>query len=451
VRQGLARLKHLFELHEDQDADQNIDATMRKAMVMRGTNLWVLMFAILIASIGLNVNSTAVIIGAMLISPLMGPIIGVGYGLGINDFELIRASLRNLLVFVLIALCTSTLYFSVSPLGQVNSELLARTTPTIWDVLIAFCGGAAGAIALTRKEKSTVIPGVAIATALMPPLCTAGYGLAKAQPEYFVGAFYLFLINSVFISLATLLIVRILDLPQHAFVSLKAQQRARWWIGVVVSLTLLPSVYLAARLVQDEIYLSNARRFVADLNIHYPGTLTLQQQFNPRAARIELTLAGDRLSPVQQQTLQTSLAAYGLQGTQLVLRETGSRPLERPLQQDLQVKVLQEGLQAIDAKNQQIHLLEQKLARFENGQQALRQLRQEILAQYPQVETVALAQGEEGPRQGSSRSALLLVLTLSGPLLPADQQRLEAWLGARYPEQSFVTAYLLHPAEGEKP
>ena len=182
-----------------EDEMETIDY-ISKNVEFKGANLWILIFAILVASVGLNVNSTAVIIGAMLISPLMGPIMGVGLAAGINDFELLKKSLKNLGIAIAISIITSTIYFSFTPLNDAQSELLARTEPSIWDVLIALFGGLAGIVAGSRKEKSNAIPGVAIATALMPPLCTAGYGLATGNVYYFFGAFYLFFINSVFSS-----------------------------------------------------------------------------------------------------------------------------------------------------------------------------------------------------------------------------------------------------------
>ena len=161
----------------------------------------------------------------MLISPLMGPIMGLGLGLGIYDFELIKKSLKNLTIAVVISLTTSSLYFLLTPLREAQSEILARTYPTIWDVFIAFLGGLAGIIAITRKDKGNAIPGVAIATALMPPLCTAGYGIASGNFLFFLGSFYLFFINSVFISLSTFLIVRFLKFPQINFVDLKLEKK----------------------------------------------------------------------------------------------------------------------------------------------------------------------------------------------------------------------------------
>ena len=188
-------LRSRFDLSADKASEEEVVDNIRKGVEFKGTNLWVLIFATFVASLGLNVNSTAVIIGAMLISPLMGPIMGMGLSVGINDFELLKRSLRNFGFMVLASIFTSTLYFFISPLSGAQSELLARTTPTTYDVLIAFFGGLAGIVAQSRKDRtSTVIPGVAIATALMPPLCTAGFGLATLQFKYFIGAFYLFFI-----------------------------------------------------------------------------------------------------------------------------------------------------------------------------------------------------------------------------------------------------------------
>lgn len=192
-------LRGILDPSEDRESETETIENICRGINFRGSNLWVLIFAIFIASLGLNVNSTAVIIGAMLISPLMGPIMGIGLGLGINDFELIKKAFRNLAIATVFGILTSTFYFLISPLNEARSELLARTTPTIYDVLIAFFGGMAGVVASSTRLKGNVIPGVAIATALMPPLCTAGFGIASGNFTYFFGAFYLYMINSVLI------------------------------------------------------------------------------------------------------------------------------------------------------------------------------------------------------------------------------------------------------------
>ena len=213
-----------FNLSDDKADEQLIVETITREAHFKGTNLWTLIFAIFIASIGLNVNSTAVIIGAMLIPPLMGPIMGIGLAIGIFDFALLKRGIKNLLIAAVLSIVTSSVYFFITPLHEERSELLARTHPSLWDVFIAFFGGLAGIVAGTRKEKNNVIPGVAIATALMPPLCTAGYSLASGQWYYFLGALYLFFINSLFICLATFLIVRHLQFQKKEFSSLQIEK-----------------------------------------------------------------------------------------------------------------------------------------------------------------------------------------------------------------------------------
>ena len=212
IKNRRASLFLMFSLRDDLDDLDEIDANIRSGVEIFGTNLWVLIFAILIASVGLNMNSTPVIIGAMLISPLMGPIIGMGYGLAINDMAFVRKALSSFAIFTAISLITSIVYFYISPLKEPGSELLARTSPTLWDVLIAFFGGAAGIIAITRRGISNVVPGMAIATALMPPLCTAGYSIARGKWEWMGGAIYLYMLNTVFIAYATLLFIKLMRL-----------------------------------------------------------------------------------------------------------------------------------------------------------------------------------------------------------------------------------------------
>ena len=208
-------LKNYFLINKDLEVEKVITESITKGISFKGTNLWILIFAIFIASLGLNVNSTAVIIGAMLISPLMGPIIGMGFAVGINDLKLLNSALFNYGVATVISILTATVYFMISPFDEAQSELLARTSPTAYDVFIAMFGGAAGIIAIISKDKGNVIPGVAIATALMPPLCTAGYGIAIGNVYYFAGAFYLYFINTVFICASTSAGVRFMKCPKN--------------------------------------------------------------------------------------------------------------------------------------------------------------------------------------------------------------------------------------------
>jgi len=315
-------LKDRFNLDEDKASEQETIEEIKKGVVFRGTNLWILIFAIMVASVGLNVNSTAVVIGAMLISPLMGPIMGIGLGVGINDLELIIKAFRNLAIAAGISVLTSAAYFWISPLNDAQSELLARTSPTLWDVLIALFGGLAGIVAGSRKEKSNAIPGVAIATALMPPLCTAGYGLATAQWAYFFGAFYLFFINSVFISFSTYLIVRLLGFKTKDFVDRAREQKVRRLIAVFIILTIIPSTYTAYKVVRQSIFERHAQQFV-NKEMRFDNSQVISRNFvdEKGGRRIEVTLFGEPIGNERLQELENRLPDYRLPETRLVVRQ----------------------------------------------------------------------------------------------------------------------------------
>lgn len=241
------KAKFLLDLREDFDQVGCAEA-IRSGVDFRSGNAWSLIFAIFIASVGLQVNSTAVIIGAMLISPLMGPIVGAGYALGVYDFKLFKRSLSNLSYAVLISIATSSIFFILSPSYSERSELLARTSPNFYDVLIAFFGGAAGIVALSRKVKGNAIPGVAIATALMPPLCTVGFGFANGDLSFMGGAFFLFLINSTFICISTYLFVRLLKFETVNDPDPVQAQKIHRWMTIIAVMIILPSLYMAWRL-----------------------------------------------------------------------------------------------------------------------------------------------------------------------------------------------------------
>lgn len=254
---------------------------------IKGTKLAILIMTILIASVGLNMNSTAVIIGAMLISPLMGGIVATGYGMASYDMRFIRRSLIKLFFQVLFSLAASALYFTLSPISTASPELLSRTAPTIWDVIIALCGGLAGAIGNTRVEKSNVVPGVAIATALMPPLCTAGYGIAVHSFTYFMGALYLFFINSFFIALAGFVIFKILCVPVSPQVSaLHFQRLRRALIGVGIIVT-VPSIYFAYQSVNANIEESQIQKFLQQ-EARFDRSNVISHELSGKTLRLDL-------------------------------------------------------------------------------------------------------------------------------------------------------------------
>ena len=250
-----------INLHNGEEEQKKVLENIKSNISFRGSNLWILACAIVIASVGLNVNSTAVIIGAMLISPLMSPIVGAGFALAIYDFELLKKSGKNLLIATIVSLVVASIYFFISPFKETQSELLARTSPNIYDVLIAFFGGLVGVIALTRVEKGNPIPGVAIATALMPPLCTAGYGLAIGNFSYFFGAFYLYSINCFFICISTFLIVKYLKYEPVRSLNPKFEKQIRYGITSLILIMIIPSFYLAYNLLNEKKYAQKVEQF----------------------------------------------------------------------------------------------------------------------------------------------------------------------------------------------
>lgn len=291
----LVVLRKYFNVMPDKEDEESIAQEIRKGVSFHGANLWILVFAIFIASLGLNVNSTAVIIGAMLISPLMGPIIGMGFSVGVNDFELLKRSVKNYLVATLISVVTATIYFLLTPLSEAQSELLARTSPTLYDVFIALCGGAAGIVALCCKGKGNVLPGVAIATALMPPLCTAGFGLASGNIYYFLGAFYLFFINTVFISLATYLGVRMMKFKQKTFLDHAQYVRVRRYIIIAVVVTMVPAAFMTYGIVRTSIFNNNVSRFVSE-RLDSSGTRIISYDVNKDSLTLRVVAVGREIS-----------------------------------------------------------------------------------------------------------------------------------------------------------
>ena len=310
------RYVYLFDDVDTEDAAERI----KGAIWFRGPNVWILAFAIVLASVGLNVNSTAVIIGAMLVSPLMGPIIGTGLALGTNDMDLLKSAAKNLLVMVVISLLASTIYFILSPLALVNpTELEARTSPTIYDVLIAFFGGMAGILENSRKERGTVLSGVAIATALMPPLCTAGYGLAHANMHFFLGALYLFLINSVFIALATFLMVRYLNFRKMTDKGPEMTRRRKQAASAIFILFLIPSIWSAFNLIRENNFARNVQVFLENNRVAGPHSYVYDFTVKGRHATIDI--AGDPLTDSLRTVYLDKLGQFGIKEKNVTIRE----------------------------------------------------------------------------------------------------------------------------------
>ena len=437
LKEVWAYIRSLMSIAEDTDSETTI-ANITKGVEFRADNVWVLFFAIIIASVGLNVNSTAVIIGAMLISPLMGPIMGLGLAIGVSDSELLRKSLKNLFMMIAISLVASSLYFLISPLSDAQSELLARTKPTIYDVFIAFFGGMAGILASSRKqEKITIVSGVAIATALMPPLCTAGYGLGTGQFIYFFGAFYLFFINAFFIALATYLMVRYLHFPRKKFLDPTTERNVRRSIALFTIIVVVPSIFIAVNVIRETSFDSNAIKYVNDIQnnpvMQNVQIISQKRTFSRKGNEIILSLIGESLSSEQVAILQNRMEEMGLKNTKLIIRQAGGASLDV----GTQAKMLQEFIEdkdsqiaqrdsLIDNLRKQI-ALEQKKAEI-----TTQQLVQELSVLYPHIEEVSMANAVKVDVKNSVTDTVP-TLNINWSIQPTDEeyQHLHNWLKVR--------------------
>jgi len=422
----------LINLDSEIDTDAAAEA-IRQNVHFRGANVFILFFAIVIASVGLNVNSIPVIIGAMLISPLMGPIIGFGLGLGTNDTDLILSALRNLAIMVTISILASTLYFLVSPLDMANpTELLARTKPTIYDVFIALFGGFAGMFETSRKSRGTVMSGVAISTALMPPLCTVGFGLASGNWAYAGGAIYLFLLNSVLIALATYLTAKYLGYK-------KVNAGLGWTRSRVISTALLvvvlivPSIISAVTVVRENNFSRDASHFVQNHRV-IGRSYVYNVAIDPSAPRIDLYLAGEPLDEVEKTAFYAAAAEKGFAEDHIVLHQSLTDERSNLMEETLVKDLFASKEEQIAAYQQQISELERQLRQLESERAAevlpTQQLMREVRVSYPAISSLSLARGEVCVAD-SVQSTMIVVATTSSRLSASDRDQLSAWLSVR--------------------
>ena len=423
-------LRDRFSLDDDKAQRDEVVASISKGVEFRGVNLWVLFFATMIASLGLNVNSPAVIIGAMLISPIMGPIIGAGLALGINDFELLKKSLRNFALMMSVAMVASTGYFILSPLSANSSELLARTMPTAYDVLIALFGGMAGMVAQSRRDRtSTVIPGVAIATALIPPLCTAGFGIATGQLRFFLGALYLFFINSVFIAMATFLIVRFLKYEHKVFLDKGRERRVKSIMLALTLIVFIPSVVIGVHMVRVSVFEAKAQKYISQV-FDFPQTRVIEKKVrfgrNETRSSIELLLVGERLDDPVIENAKAQMRNFGLDEVELIVRQSGSSD-------KVDVVSLQHSYaELLDEKNLRIERMERQLERYRFSDLDVEEVSREAGVVIGNLGALSLTKGISFDAGGSALDTMLIcVVTPAAAGEPIEEERLMQWLRIR--------------------
>jgi len=414
---------NLFGLHSGEEDRKKVQEGVLKNISFRGANLWILACAILIASIGLNVNSTAVIIGAMLISPLMGPIVGAGFALATYDFILLKKSFKNLIIATGVSLFVSSLYFYLSPFKEVQSELLARTSPTIYDVLIAFFGGIVGAVSITRAEKGNPIPGVAIATALMPPLCTAGFGLATLNLKFLAGALYLYSINCFFIGISTYIIIKYMKYSPVTSGNSSFDKKLRITITVLMLLMIIPSSYLAYNLLNEKKFTQDTERFLKE-KFYNNGYVAIYKKisYNSNPRSIELAFLSKKFDSTEINTLNKDLVDYGLNNTKLIIKQNTS---------DLKTEILTEINKQntnLSEKDLQLNALSSELKKYkiENPK-----LIKEIGILFPEISEVSLGKMDNYyPNDSVSTSTVLLYKANK----KTDEDKLKRWIAEQLGE-----------------
>lgn len=413
---------------------EEAEEEIRAGVSFKGTNIVILMMAIMIASLGLNTNSTAVIIGAMLISPLMGPIIGMGLAVGVADFELLKRAGRNLAAATAVSVAASTIYFLISPVNEGHSELLARTSPTIYDVMIGFFGGGAGIVALGSRSRGNVIPGVAIATALMPPLCTAGYGLATMQMHYFLGAFYLFIINSIFIGLATFIGVKLMHYHPIQVQNQERARRIRRIVYGVALVTILPSIYLTYTMLREARFEMDVSRFVA-AEFQFPATTVVSSHGTVENGQrvIDVTLIGKPLPTDSLRLAMSSrLGYYGLAGAELNIIQGADQATaaQSAAMTTRQVYDMAQGL--IARKDNLIDSLRTIIVQHAMADSVAARLLPELRVVFPSVRDIAVERAVfAGEGQSRLDTVNVALIHFANPITVSRRNELERYLMAR--------------------
>ena len=432
-------IEEYLDVRRDKSDESEAVKSIREGVEMKGATIWILIAAILLASLGLNVNSTAVIIGAMLISPLMGPIMGVGLAIGLGDFDLMKRSFKNYLVVTLFSVVTATLFFLISPsVSDGQSELLARTSPTIYDVFIALFGGAAGFIALSTTKKGSVIPGVAIATALMPPLCTAGFGLATGNLIYFLGAFYLYFINSVFICVATYLGTRVMRFSRLQYVDKEREKKVRKYIVWVVVLTMIPALYLTYGILNDTIYEGSVNRFVNE-QLSFDNAQVVDKKVEKRDGMKELrvVLVGREVPDSTIILAQRRMIDYKLGDTKLVVLQgvSGQQAATMDIT-SVRAQVLEDFYKNGEVKLQQqavlIDSIQNMLNAYLTYDELAKTLMPEMKVLYPQVSRFSLSKSlEMSVDSARFDTVTFVVIQLNRRMTEAEKAKMIEWMKAR--------------------
>ncbi|MDG1238773.1 MAG: DUF389 domain-containing protein [Flavobacteriales bacterium] len=416
-------LKNLFSIYDGVDKEKTIN-DIRNDIEFSAINIWILICSILVASIGLINNSPAVIIGAMLISPLMGPIRGIGYALSANDFKVLIQSLKNFGIMVAASVIASYLFYLITPIKSETSELLSRTKPHVLDILIAFFGGLAGVIATIVKNKTTtitVVPGVAIATALMPPLCTVGYGMAMGNWSYFIGAFYLFLLNSVFICLSTFIVLRLLSFPKVKFVNPKIERKVKVYVFTVLLLIVIPSVFKFYHIIHESIFIQNADNYIKNEISINPEieVLTKELNYDDEFSEIVLNIGGKYINEEQINNWKLQLNNYDMGNVNLEIHNLQSKAID---EEELLNKILVDNDKKIMSISEERDLYKNELQNIIRENNALDELNTRILTHFPAIKSLNYGPSFKDQLEGSRDTNFVFIVNWNNDTVKSDQK-----------------------------
>lgn len=431
-------LKDYFTIPRSEEQEIEAIADIRKGVNFRGSTLWILICAIFIASLGLNVNSTAVIIGAMLISPLMGPIIGMGYSIGTYDFELLKRSLLNFFVATVISILTATMYFAITPLDTAQSEILARTSPSFYDVCIALVGGFAGVIAIGTREKGNVVPGVAIATALMPPLCTAGFGFATGNVGYAAGALFLFFINVVFIGTATYFGVVMMRFKKQTDIDRKHKNKLNACIVAIVLLAVCPALYMTRNFVLQTLYEKDANSFIESEFKGLDNSIVVDKTVSYKEQSIKVVILGAPISEDKEKVFISRLKNNDrLKSTELFIVQGDQKGNDIGAIKSLILEDFYKNSEEKLIRQQElIARLKNELSYYKSMDEQAPAISSEMVLLFPEISTIALSKSIQYDTESQNRDTVLMtVIGVKENQSVPDTAKIREWLTLRTGEK----------------
>jgi len=436
-------LKDYFTIPRSTQQEAEAVADIRKGVNFRGSTLWILICAIFIASLGLNVNSTAVIIGAMLISPLMGPIIGIGYSVGTYDFELLKRSFLNFIVATVMSVITATVYFFITPLDTAQSEILARTSPTFYDICIALAGGIAGVIAIATREKGNVVPGVAIATAIMPPLCTAGFGIATGNLAYAAGALFLFFINVVFIATATYLGVVLMGFQKQTSLDKKHARKLYGFMIAVVLAAFCPAIFLTVNIVRQTLYEKSANSFIESEFGNLDNTIIIDKSVSFKDRTLKVILYGSEITPQEESIFKSHLSNYNLPNTTLQIVNGAPDKRDVTTIKSMIIEDLYKNTEnKLHIQQRQIVELNSELSAYRLCDSIAPVISAESALLFPSIEKISLSRTVEANiRTNTLDTVSMVMVEMKSGKQTLDRNKFKKWIILKMGEENVEVIY----------